>query len=480
MVQRELPANLRAEQALLGAILTNNRAYDQCAGLLPEHFAHDVHREIFRVAQRRIEAGRKIDAVLLKSVVENTGLLNDVGGVSYLTHLLTCMVMIDGVNIYADVIRDCAARRNLIEMADELKERAYRTDLSDNDAAAIAAWGIEEIEVAAAAGGRLQAATMADAVGEAINQSEAARRGERRAIGLRTGIPSLDRHWGGIYPKSLEVIGARPKTGKTSLACQIARSVAADCLDQGEGCVGFFSLEMPKEHLGLVNLSSMTGIPADEIRRGITDTKLGEHLMLAQRQLSHLPIEIIDQDGMPLRDIIGECRSLKRRKKLRLAIIDHRNRIGRDEKYGTTLDWYQHITRRLKEAAKQLSIPIIVLIQIKREADGREDPRPRMSDLEYSGEQDADDIILLHRPVLTMGEFPQKREKETKEQCANRQAQWYAHRAEVKNLAEALFVKRRFGDTGTVPLHFDGPRTTFSDLPEDKALPPIQDLWSET
>lgn len=476
---RDLPANLPAEAALLGAILVNNRAYDYCRGLMPEHFCDDVNREIYRACQRRIEAGRKVDPLILKVALENTGLLADVGGVGYLTGLVSQMVAITNAGDYAVAIRDCAVRRAAIKAAEGVIERAYGTDLKDGDGTNTVSWGIGELENAATLSGSLARSNMAGAVGEAIDQSAAAQRGETSAMGLLTGIPSLDEMWAGLYPGSLDLLGARPQTGKTSLACQIARKCARDLLAAGTGCVAFLSLEMPARDLGLVNLASMTGIAADDIRRGRYDTKQAWALELARRELATLPIEIIDRPRLPLLEAIGELRTLKRTRGLRLAIADHRNLFGRDEQFArmSKLDWYQEITQRLKAAAKMLDVPIMLLVQIGRGVEGRDDPRPRMSDLEYAGEQDADNVVLLYRPELHSGGPPPKKMNEQDEPYANRVSAWHQDRRAQRGKAECIFAKRRFGPNGICQLKFDGPTTTFSDIPTDR--PATADLWSE-
>lgn len=474
MADRAPPANIAVEQAVLGALLCNNKAYENCGGLLPEHFFDDVHRELYRAIQRRIEAGRTVDALTLKSALEFSGLLNDVGGVAYLTSLLTAMVSIASVREYAAAIRDAYVRRELIAAAQQVIDRAYGGDLEDGDGTATAAWGIDAIERATASGGGVQAATMATAVADAMRQSEAAQRGTAGATGLLTGVPTLDAMWRGLYPGSLDILAARPRGGKTSLAMQIARHVAGE-----EFPVAVFSLEMPKEHLGLVNLASLTGISSDDIRSGRYDSQQAHSLILAERVLAKLPIHIIDQADITLSGAIGEMRVLKRKKGVRLIIADHRNLFERDEEHSraTNLDWYRAITRRLKQAAKMLDLPILCLIQIRRGTEGREDPRPRLDDIEYGGEQDADNVVLLHRPALTMAEFPAKKPNQTAEAYSNAQSAWYAQRAELQDVADVIFAKRRFGPTGTVRLKFDGPRTTFADWPIDEAPP--EDLWAQ-
>ena len=461
------PTNLEAEVALLGGLLVNNKARDYCGGLEPEHFYDDINREIYRAAIRRIEAGKKADAVSLKGLAA-TGLLDPVGGVAYLVGLVAAMIVTPDVSPYAEIIRDCAVRRQLIEAADGLRERAYGTDLTDGDGLQTAAWAIAEIERAAAIAGS-QGTTMGNAAEQAIAQSEAAQRGDKGASGLLTGIDTLDNMWAGLYPGSLDLIGARPRTGKTSLACQIGRTVARQLAKDKAGCVAFLSLEMQARDLGLVNLASMTGIPSDDIRRGRYDEKQAWALVLAKRELAALPIEIIDRPRIPLMEAIGILRSLKRRKGLRLAIIDHRNLFGRDPDYlkASTLDWYSNVTRRLKDAAKMLEIPIICLVQISRGSEGREDPRPTMADLEYSGEQDCDNLILLYRQELHMGGPPPKKPNETEEAHSNKVALWHQQRRAVSGKAEAIFCKRRFGPTGICQLKFEGTTTTFESVPFD-------------
>jgi len=388
-------------------------------------------------------------------------------------------VAINTAGDYAAAIRDCAVRRAAIKAGEGVIERAYGTDLKDGEGAQTVSWGIGELEEAATLGGGLVRSTMATAAAEAIEQSAAAQRGEASAMGLMTGIATLDEMWAGLYPGSLDLLGARPQTGKTSLACQIARKVARELLAVGSGCVAFLSLEMPARDLGLVNLASMTGISADDIRRGRYDTKQAWALELARRELDKLPIEIIDRPRLPLLEAIGELRTLRRTKGLRLAIADHRNLFGRDEQFArmSKLDWYQEITQRLKAAAKMLDVPIMLLVQIGRGVEGREDPRPRMSDLEYAGEQDADNVVLLYRPELHSGGPPPKRQGEGDEQHANRVSVWHSQRQAQRGLAECIFAKRRFGPNGICQLKFDGPRTTFSDI--ETTRPATADLWAE-
>lgn len=473
MFERQLPANVEAEQALLGAILCNNKALDYCVGLEPHHFSINVHGEIFRACRRRIEMGRVVDAIVLKTAFEHTGLLTDHGGVAYLVHLIGCNLGILTVGDYSRVVKDCWLRCKVIDLAAQASARAYGED-PDDDGSTTAAWLEDQMDLAQSDAGTSERTSLRQAVDQAVSQSERAMRGDASALGLSTGIDALDRMWGGLYAGSLDIVGARPKTGKSALALQIARFTAERCRDEQDGCVGILSLEMSAADLGLVSLASMTGISADDIRGGRYGTEAASLILKARNHLASLPIEIIDRPRITLPDAMSELRALKRKKGLRLAIIDHRNLFGRDEeaKRLSKLDWYAEITQRLKAGAKQLNIPILCLVQINRGVEIRDDPRPRMSDLEYAGEQDADNVLLLYRPELHFSAPPPQKLNQSEESHANILARFHEQRRKLKGVGEIIFAKRRFGAEGICTLSFHGPTTTWGELSDDAGPEP--------
>lgn len=472
------PSNVLAEQALLGAILSNNKAFDLVGGLEAEHFVDPLNAEIYRAIQRRITRGLSVDVVTLGATSALEALCEEIdgGAVAYLNSLLASMIGISIAGDYALAIRDAALRRAEIEIGGEIVERAHGSSLTHGDGVHTAAWAIAEIERAAASSGGSQALSMRDAVNRALRQSEAAHRGDKGALGILTGIRSLDERWGGLHLGALDIIGARSGTGKTAFASQIARAVA------GQGIpVGFFSLEVPASDFGMAQLASIAKISVDDLRAGRLDETRSRSLMLAQQVLAALPVEVVDQPGITLSEAIGKMRLLKKQSGVRLIIIDHRSKLGRDPGFErmTKLDWFAHITDALKRAAKLLGVPVLLLCQLIRRTDrAGEDPRPRMSDLEYAGEQDADNIALIYRPALHM-QAPEKRLNETAEAHANAMARWYAERTSQARIADVLFVKRRFGEPGSVRLYFDGPTLTFLEPPPDPVddAPP-DDLWT--
>lgn len=442
-LEREPPANVLAEYALLGAILSNNKAYDQCAGLNHEHFSDPNNQRVYQLIQQSVAAGSQADAITLSSHIDP----------AYLNQLVSCMVGISNAGDYARVIRDCALRRALIPLAENLIERLYGGD----DPTTVMAEASANIDVVTSSLGAAAGVSFLDAVTAALGKAEAAHRGEAGATGLMTGIASLDARWGGLHPGALDIIGARSGTGKTAFASQIARLIA------GQGVpVAFFSMEVPAADLAMANLTSETGISVDDLRAGRI-TGRGLDLIKAKAWLDALPITVMDSPNVTLSGAVSEMRALKRRG-VRLFIFDHRNKFGRDP--GTErmprLEWYGHVTDRLKNAAKLLEVPIVLLVQLNRQMIGRDDPRPRISDLEYAGEQDADNIALIHRPALDTAPQPQQG-KMSAEAQANQLARWYAERAAVANDADVIFAKRRFGEPGIVKLRFSGQTLTFSE-----------------
>lgn len=470
MLDRVLPSNIAAECALLGAILSNNKAFDLCGDLQPEHFADDINREVFTLIGQGIVAGRVVDPVTLCPLLENTGLCNSVQGASaYLASLLSAMTAIANAGDYAKAIQDTFLRRELIRTFEEATDRAYGTGLKDGAGVHTAARAIADIEHATALSGGASATAVRVAAAAAMRRAESAQRGEKAALGLMIGIPSLDERWGGFHPGALDILAARSGAGKTALGSQIARAIA------GQGIpVGFFSLEVPASDWATANLAALSGIPVDQQRAGRFSAQGFHAMILAEKVLAALPIHLVDKGGITLADAIGEMRALKRRHGCKLFVIDHRNLFGRDPgcERLTKLDWYGLITATLKQAAKAIGVSILLLVQLSRDIMRRDDPRPRLSDIEYAGEQDADNIGLLWRPVMHMRELPQREKFHTAEAHSNEVSRWYAERNTIQSVAELIFAKRRFGEPGIVPLVFHGAALTFSEPAPD----PLDDM----
>jgi replicative DNA helicase len=485
-----MPTNIQAEQALLGALLANNKAMDRCDGLEPEHFADPIHGRIYQAIVRRIASGQLADAVMLKAEFENSGILDDVGGTVYLAQLLTAMVGIINAGEYARAIRDAWLRRELIDAGEEAVNAGFGADPDMDGEAAVAA----TMDRLLAMGEHTRAADTGDfgaALDTALDAADAAHRGVALP-GLLTGIPGLDAKWCGLFAGALDILAARSEHGKTALGMQIAENIArkllADALARvaaghalDQEHVQVFSLEMSRADLAVRMLASQTGIQADDIRSGQIGGGRASALLRARADLRTLPLIVQDRRGMTLSDIRLSARIAKRRKRVRLVVIDHLHRIKPDKAMLrlSRTEQVQATTEGLKDMAGDLDIPVLLLAQLSREAERRDGPdaaRPRVSDIQYAGERDGDNVILLWRPILHMGAAPPTLPDRIKaEQRTEADAAWWRRHDAMRDKAEAIFAKRRGGPTGSTWLHFDGPRTRFSDPPDATT----SDLWSE-
>ncbi|MDA1310753.1 MAG: AAA family ATPase, partial [Proteobacteria bacterium] len=248
---REPPHNLEAEQGLLGAILVNNRAYEQVGEYLAaDQFADPVHGRIFEACGRLIERGQIANPVTLKPLFDQDEALKEIGGAQYLVRLAASVVTVINAEDYGRAIRDAHIRRQLIDLGEDIVNDAYTQDL---DAPAT-----EQIEIAegklfslaehGASEGGFQA--FGEALTESVRMAEAAFKRDGGLAGVATGFTDLDKQLGGLHPSDLLILAGRPAMGKTALATNLAFHVATAALRAGETekpVVAFFSLEMSAE-----------------------------------------------------------------------------------------------------------------------------------------------------------------------------------------------------------------------------------------
>ncbi len=482
--QRFPPSNVQAEQALLGAILANNKALDRCHGLETEHFADPIHGRIFETVRKLVDAGHVADAVTLKTTFEHAGVLDDVGGTVYLTQSLTAMVGIINAGDYARAIRDCWLRRQLIEVGEVAVNLAFGADPDVDGEAAVTAT-MEHLLTLGERSGAADGTDFATAARGAFERSEAAHRSAPGFARLDTGIASVDRIWGGLWPGQFYILMARSNTGKTPAMMQIARHVARGLLDeaattkQPPGHVHVWSLEMTANDLLTVNLASETRWTADQIRAGdIGGDADWLEFERASRELGRLPILIDDNAETDMPTLARRTRAVKRQKRTRLVCIDFRELIrrGHDQARMPLQEWMPYLCYQLKALAKAANVPVIALAQINKSNDGTDLLFPTIGHLPYGGEQAADAVFALHRKELYMPvEMPAPPRTMAAEKVANLQSAWAQERKTVAGLAEFGSVKRRFGPKGNTKLYFDGPRMLLSEWQE---ATPQHDFWA--
>jgi replicative DNA helicase len=477
---RVVPHNYEAEQALLGAILVSNTAYDRVSDfLLAEHFAHPVHGRIYAAAAKLIERGQLANPVTLKSYFEADGELSEIGGQQYLVQLAANAVTVINAEAYGRTIHDLYLRRQLIALGEDVVNEAYSAN-PDSPA-------LSQIETAEqrlfdlATTGTIEGGfrPFARSLAAAVEMAELAYQREGRLSGVPTGLKDLDTLLGGLHASDLIILAGRPSMGKTALATNIAYHAALShraVAEQGvrrtvDGAVvGFFSLEMSAEQLATRILAEEAGLSSDKIRRGDVGAEGFHRLVEAAQELSHLPLFIDDTPALTVSALRTRARRLMRTHGLGLIVVDYLQllRPTAGMRPENRVQEISDITRGLKALAKELNIPVLALSQLSRAVEQREDKRPQLADLRESGsiEQDADVVMFIYREEYYL---------ERKEPAVGtpEHATWQEQMDRVHNLAEVIVAKQRHGPIGRVTLYFNGSSTKFSDYVRDDHLPDV-------
>jgi replicative DNA helicase len=476
---RTPPHNLEAEQALLGAILLNNRAYEQVSEFLrADHFAEPVHGRIYAACGKLIDRGQIANPVTLKTYFEQDGGLTEIGGSAYLAALANAVVSIINAVDYGKLVFDLHLRRSLIALGSDVVNTAYDASL-DNPA-------LDQIGQAEA---RLyELATTGQAEGgfadfrtvliEAISQAEAAHKRQGKLSGVPTGLIDMDRKLGGLHGSDLIILAGRPSMGKTSLATNIAFNAArvyteeVDALGNRRAAdgalVAFFSLEMSAEQLATRILAEQAEVASHKIRQGELENEEFDRLVVAAQDLHRLPLYIDDTPALSVSALRTRARRLKRQHGLGLIVIDYLQLLrGSNATSENRVQEISEITRSLKALAKELAVPVIALSQLSRAVEQREDKRPQLADLRESGsiEQDADVVMFVFREQYYLERAePGRRPEESEEKFNERHSKWQERCEEVWNTAEVIIAKQRHGPVGMVRLSFQGEYTKFGNL----------------
>lgn len=479
----KLPKNIEAEQALLGALLANNRGFEKVSEFLkPVHFADSTHQKIFEVIAKMINRNRTADVITLRDYFEQEGTLDKVGGFSYLVKLADSASPLTNVEYYAQFIYDKYLRRELINAGYEIVNAAMEEniDVTATDQIEMAEKALYTIsDQGDAQGGFLD---FSQALDSSLKVIEKAYQKEGKISGVPTGLNKLDYRIGGLNDSDLIILAGRPAMGKTALATNIAYNVAEffshdkDTPPENKG-VAFFSLEMSADQLASRILSTVTQTPGQKMRNGEIDEAEFTRITAAVRELNKIPLYIDDTPGVSINAIRTRARRLKRSKGLGLIVIDYIQLIsgtGSKRGEGNRVQELSEISRGLKILAKELKVPVIALSQLNRGVEARDDKRPVMSDLRESGsiEQDADIVMFVFRENYYIhNSEPKQQEGDSPEKFAKKHEDWVKRDRETANLAEVIVGKQRHGPTGTVKLFWNGEFAQFGNLAEADKLP---------
>ncbi|ENN91534.1 replicative DNA helicase [Bartonella schoenbuchensis] len=476
---RQLPHNIEAEQALLGAILINNDALDRVSDFLkPEHFFEILHQKIFDILSQIIKKGKLANPVTIKPFIPAEEKIGDITVFNYVIRLAKEAVTIINAEDYGRVIYDLFIRRSLIDIGNQVVNTAFDApvELTPTEQIEIVERNLFQLAETGKYGGGFE--SFNDAIQKAIDMASAAKKRSSHLSGIATHLKKLDEKMGGLQPSDLIILAGRPGMGKTSLATNIAFNIADAYNHEAKmnnssqenegGIVGFFSLEMSSEQLATRIISEQTEISSSEIRRGNISEEQFEKLVNATRRLQKAPLYIDQTGGISLSQLAARARRLKRQHGLDVLIIDYIQLMTSNSKRSSEnrVQEITEITTGLKALAKELNVPIIALSQLSRQVENRTDKRPQLSDLRESGsiEQDADVVLFVYREEYYL------KNEEPKEGTPE-YVKWQAEMEKVFGIADILIAKQRHGPTGTAHLAFQSEFTRFSDLAESDYLP---------
>jgi replicative DNA helicase len=436
------PHSVEAEQAVIGGLLLDNRAWEQIADkLVEEDFYRNDHRLLFSAIRQLESRNEPFDAVTLSQCLDNNGHLDQAGGLLYLGRLAKDTPSASNIVAYANIVREKSVLRQLIAVGTDISGSGFQPEGRDSkellDSAEKKVFQIAE-QGARGQGGFQD---MKSLLSKTVDKIDHLFNSDGGITGVSTGFDKFDEMTTGLQEADLVIVAGRPSMGKTTFAMNIAENAAIG----DKVPVAVFSMEMPGDALAMRMISSLGRVDQHHIRTGNLTDEDWARITSAIHILSEANIYIDDTPAMSPNEVRARARRLKRQHGLGLIVIDYLQLMqvhGGSENRATEIS---EISRSLKAMAKELKVPVIALSQLNRSLEQRPDKRPVMSDLRESGaiEQDADLIVFIYRDEVYNEDSPQK------------------------GVAEIIIAKQRNGPIGKSLLTFLGKYTKFENyIPE--------------
>lgn len=454
------PRNVDAEWALLGSLLRDNDVYEivSDAKLQGVHFYDQDNAEAFRVITEMLDAHKPATPVSLSPYLSKP----------LLSRLCDARISPSPreVRDWAVDIVKFAAQRELMKVGRRLIEMAVTAQWNKPTSEILADAEADLYRLEPEAGGGGGPVRFNVALAEAMAEIDAVQRDDGNARYINTGFVDLDDVLGRLLGGQLVIVAGRPGMGKSALAQDIAEHNAGI-----RKHVAFLSMEMQRAELAKRKIARKTGISLKRQREKMT---LEEHktiaLATAELEREDLPLFIDHQGGLTLAEVRARTRRLSRKEGLDAVVVDYLELMGDEPHMMNAPKNYQlgYITRGLKTLAKELDVPIFLLVQVNRKVEDRDDKRPHMSDLKDSGniEQDADVVLFVYRDeVYLEREVLTRREHELPAKFDERQAAHDIMLRNARGVGEVIIAKNRNGEwPRTVKLAWDGVRTSFGNL----------------
>ncbi|MBU4348918.1 replicative DNA helicase [bacterium] len=433
---RNPPQNISAEQAALGSMLLQEDAILRGVDILrPEDFYKKSHQIIFKCILELFEKSRAVDLVTLTEELNRINLLEEIGGVTYLTNLINSVPTAANIEHYIKIIEEKSILRNLINSATKIISMGYE----EKEDAKILLDKAEHLifEVSERNLGQ-SFVPIKEILQDSFEKIENLYHRDEFITGTPSGFDEFDDITTGFQPSELVVIAGRPGMGKTAFCMTVAQYIAVS----KNTPVALFSLEMSKSQLVQRMLCSEARVDAHNLRKGRLAESDWPKLSMAAGRLSSAPIFIDDTAGITCLEIKAKARRLKAQHNLGLVIIDYLQLITSSGRVENRQQEISEISRSLKVLAREINVPIIAVSQLSRAVEQRIERRPRLSDLRESGaiEQDADLVVFLYRE------------------------EYYKPKTDRKGIAEVIISKQRNGPTGQIDLAFVKEYAKFENL----------------
>ncbi|MEO6111608.1 MAG: replicative DNA helicase, partial [Nitrospiraceae bacterium] len=384
------PHDLDAEQAVLGAVLIDPTALARAQEHLnASDFYDSRHRRIFDVLVDLARRNEGLDLLTIGNVLESTGSMAMIGGRGTLAELLTTIASASNISYHARIVRDHAIRRQLIRLTAAISERAYGKGSAED----LLQDAQRDLHQLASSRDQRSWCSLAEVACETVAYVDQVAKRGTALVGIPTGYPTLNELLAGWQRSDLIIIAARPSMGKTAFALGSALAAAKEGYR-----VGVLSIEMSRRQVGL-RLHGM-GAPIDvhALKTGSLTQAGWWRLAATAQEFESLPLWIDDSSVLTVEHIAAKARQLQARNGLDLLVVDYLQLIQLHDAE-TRQQGIADASRKLKLLAKELDIPVIVLSQLSRDCEKRDEKRPVLSDLRDSGaiEQDADVVMFLYR-----------------------------------------------------------------------------------
>ena len=449
-IERIPPHSEPAERSVLGSILIDRECYYKVSDYVKaEDFYTPAHKEIYTAMYELAKESQPIDIVTVAERLKSRKALDAAGGRAYLSGLSAEVPTTANAVQYAKIVAEKAVLRSLISASSDIVEKSYAENIDPELVLDHAETVIFDI-----AGSRQhsQFTTLKEVLDRNIKTIHEVEANGGKLPGIPSGFTDLDKKTSGFQNSDLIILAARPSMGKSAFALNVAQYAA---LKQGKRVV-IFSLEMTKEQLGMRLLAMEARVDSNKLRTGSLTAEDWESISDAALRFSDADIIIDDTPGIGVMEMRNKCRRIGQEKPIDLVIVDYLQMMSADKTVGgeNRQQEVSQISRYLKQLARELRCPVIVLSQLSRAVEQRQgDKRPILSDLRESGaiEQDADVVMFLFN-----------------EDYYNRNKEGY----EPKNLCEVLLAKQRMGETGKVTLGWQPRFTKFVNIAKDDVREP--------